>query len=693
VGFGVVVTLAVVALSLLLVSCPEPIDEELMTEVEDDIKPVIALTTPSASTVTYRSTVIFSGTFTDDAVEEGDGLGSISKIQYTVLDHSKLGQQIEEIGSKAISLEKDDFTFDPESGTFGFTLDTTNPDLLTGTQTLTLKIWDKNGNVAEYVLTMNEYPSGPHVEITAPDDLDEYVSEVTLKAQVRNANEDEGLGEIAQITSGDIQVCDVSVKVGSNDAILVGLNDTPDEDGNNFVYSFMTTGETDGIEPVEGDVIVRIIAKDKNGHTTTKSLTLVNDGVGPYIVLDTPEDSSYYDSGVTFSGTITSSRDDTGTYEIASFYYRIGGETFDLYSLEADTETVGTFDTETGEFSFDISLVDTTGTQIVKLVSTDKNENLRELSITLLDDTAGPELTITEPNDGDYYRSSVTFSGSVTTSADDTGLDEVRSLSYKYSGTNQEYIEIYPVSDSSPGTFDDATGEFSIDLSFVDTTGTQIVRFQSEDLNGNTSEVSLTLSDDEKGPEVACIEPIDGSYYRSTVAVTGSVANSSSDSALSEVRSLSWAILGKTEAAELDFTDGSFAFDFSTTAYTGPLKVIVTAEDYNGHLTEKALDLSEYTPGMDVTIATPTDGQPYGSRFTVTGTVFDTPSVATFDELDSLIIWLNSEAGDDNTYEGEDLLSTDSDGEPYFNDGSFRYNYEIPYNTVAAGMDIIIITE
>lgn len=79
--------LAVVSLALL--SCPPPIDEDLLTFAEDSIPPEIELSSPS-NNGTYRSNLKVKGRIIDSSVKSGDAKGKITTAFYAILDNSCL---------------------------------------------------------------------------------------------------------------------------------------------------------------------------------------------------------------------------------------------------------------------------------------------------------------------------------------------------------------------------------------------------------------------------------------------------------------------------------------------------------------------------------------------------------------------------------------------------------------------------
>ena len=75
----VIILLIALTPFITLVSCPLPIDESLVTVVEDEIPPELTIITPKTNSA-YKGTLTITGSLIDSALQEGDNKGFIKSL-------------------------------------------------------------------------------------------------------------------------------------------------------------------------------------------------------------------------------------------------------------------------------------------------------------------------------------------------------------------------------------------------------------------------------------------------------------------------------------------------------------------------------------------------------------------------------------------------------------------------------------
>ena len=131
------------------VSCPTPINRELLLIVEDEIGPALAITSPTANSY-YHGTVHVSGALGDSSSEAGDGLGRIRTLSFAVNDYSPLDRTVtfDAAGNAAVDPPDPTFAWDPATGEFSFDFPSTD---LQSYRVLTFIATDANGEAVFHI--------------------------------------------------------------------------------------------------------------------------------------------------------------------------------------------------------------------------------------------------------------------------------------------------------------------------------------------------------------------------------------------------------------------------------------------------------------------------------------------------------------------------------------------------------------
>jgi hypothetical protein len=193
----IAVAIAAVAAAFVLTACPPPVTPALVNIVQDDIAPVVIITSPGNNS-SFRSVLTVSGTISDSSVAAADLLGELESVRFEVGGAEYLDRTLLFGTDGTITYDPPErpFTsYDPETGEFSVTFSTAEP-LLTGFRQISILATDRKGHETETNITVFAYTDGPAVEITSPVDGDRYESTVTIAGKVTNALGSELVDEI-----------------------------------------------------------------------------------------------------------------------------------------------------------------------------------------------------------------------------------------------------------------------------------------------------------------------------------------------------------------------------------------------------------------------------------------------------------------------------------------------------------------
>ncbi len=238
-------------------------------------------------------------------------------------------------------------------------------------------------------------------------------------------------------------------------------------------------------------------------------------------------------------------------------------------------------------------------------------------------DEIAPAISVFSPDNNSSYRSLLSVAGQVTDSSESEGDNKGRiaSLTYQVLDHSQLSGDVSPAGD----------GIFEFSFATTGLSGTEILVIRAEDWNGNLSEKSLTLHENDEDPFVLIDSPENFTTYRSEVIVQATVQNSDTDTSTAEVSAVTWEVPGSTLTGTIDpvdWEDGTFTFTFFTTnpPLHGTRRVIVTAEDLNAHSSDALVELWDYEDGPYIELTLPEEGSTYPSVINIAGTVADSAS-------------------------------------------------------------------
>ncbi len=544
---------------------PEPQPEALpeiamVEEIPDTLPPGIVIVSPENNSF-YRSSILLTGYVADSHAEPGDGKGEVDRVTLDSTDPT--------IQQRSVSLGED--------GYFSTLIDTSD---VRGSLILTVSAWDTLGNSSEEYIILTEYTGFPLIRLEEPMEGVVYRSSLTVKGIAADAPEN--IGSVKEIRSVTLYIPGV-----------YGPESIPFAEGG-FEQEISLSGVT-------GTITLIGAVEDKNGRKTEQTVTLVDDGVGPGLILMHPENNSLYSGGmVEVSGTVQNSEDDPGVTEVSALSYRIGKD---------DSWRALEF-TGSGQFSFEVDTSGAAGSLSIGIKSEDLNGHATETLLTLQNPGEGPSIDIVSPSEGGIYQSTLQVEGTT---------DGV-TLSYELLGT------------TGKGKADlDRGGGFSFSLDTSGRKGPLVLSLTAEDSLGRFNERTVRLRDDGEGPYFRVSSPRDGDEYGAYIEVQGRIGNSSAErQETSEVSAIVWEVPGIGAKGSGRFRlNGEFSFEIPMLGVTGKQVVNFTAFDLNGNTTEVTLNLVKVEvpegvpPLLDV--ASPEDESFYSNDIVLSGIIADSP--------------------------------------------------------------------
>jgi len=290
--------------AIALTSCFNPINEKIVFAVEDSINPVIVITDPEENSV-YMSQVIIKGNVKDDALESGDNKGSLSSLSVaasTSLSHRGKIEIDSDGGYEADTdfgtISGEDFVYESRDRSFTIKIDTT--EYTSQIMLITITAVDRNGNESKTTrqLTRSE---GPYLELTSPTGS-AYDPKESILIEGKLGNSESQKDKDDELSSLKLQISALGI-----DSTLNTADDTKvrleSRNGDQFL-SYDRENHTfrcnitlwDSEVKNSSNLLLIIIATDKNGNTTRIDKTLIAQAPDPIINTDEPSvfDDHYY---------------------------------------------------------------------------------------------------------------------------------------------------------------------------------------------------------------------------------------------------------------------------------------------------------------------------------------------------------------------------------------------------------------
>jgi hypothetical protein len=478
-----------------------------------------------------------------------------------------------------------------EDGTFGFSYSTRG---FQGHHFLSVRAQSKANRFFEKVIALLEGGNYPGFEITSPLDGSLYAAEVHVSGR-------------SSVEGGPASMDSLSWTLSGGDR---GGQVTVSEQGT-FTFSFPTAGLT-------GEQTLTLRAVNRQGRFAERSLKLRGpveavaevEGVAeaaakaPVIVLTSPADGSAYGSTV-------------GSSLVVEGYLRPAAVIRSLtYRLSGGGEAAGgragelAYNQSTGIFSFELDTEGLSGPQTLELAAVDRDGRPVLAALRLSDGNQGPVIDLTMPENNSFYRTTVSVVGRVGNSLEDPErADKVRSLSCRLLEDPSRQSDI---------AFDPKTGVFSVDFSAMGFRGRQNLEFIAENSLGRRSLITLSLRDGNLRPVLVIDRPQDLGSYGAWVSVSGTLTEAGGGyMPIEALQSLTYLVASAerfdpdTELrGDISFSGNSrFQFLFPGSRLSGPQKVTVKAQAYNGNSGEAVLVLEKGDSDLPSFRALPGDRQ------------------------------------------------------------------------------------
>jgi hypothetical protein len=361
--------LAGAGLALLVAfSCPNPIDDDLLLVVEDDITPSMVISEPLPNSY-YHGDVTVTGTIADSSQQTGDGKGRLLTLSFSVSDASTLDRTVTFAadGNATVSPVDPLFAWDLGTGVFSFSFPS---DDLYGFRILTFVARDLNGNESRQQLALQPYPFGPNLQLDSPDAFDIYDMQVEISGTVTDAP-----GETPP-TADEVREIQWKMSTEPLPHKLV-IDPTNPPPGGIYTSGTFTFDPSDGsfydVYDCSGDrtpLILLVSAWNVNSSSST-TVQLLAPATGPAIVLapratghNPTEYSSMVKPSITVDGTV-----DTTNLNFSLVRYKVvqnpGLALGAFFTPESDGTFSFTFPTTTlaGNLSVEVYAKDNRGTE------------------------------------------------------------------------------------------------------------------------------------------------------------------------------------------------------------------------------------------------------------------------------------------------------------------------------------------
>ena len=311
----ILIYISVLMILFSIMSCPEPITEDVVAKVQDTGSPSIIVSTPSDNSI-YRSSVTFEGQIRDDSS------GSIENFSFNVPNQLIGGGVLINSGNVSQDASEGDtiVSFTPSNGAFSFTFSTIDPDVITANRLLVnLTATDWNGNTSEETITLYENEDGPYIELTGLDNDTVYDgSDIDIEGKVMDfevpAGDPVSVENLKYIKwrlySSPPQTYTISIPPEPPAAGQSTISATEFQNSS-FYYNTETGVFRDVVKTDNqtGSLDFELIAEDLNEHINKLEYTLSDGNYSPGMSLSSTIPSAYTDSVIYFSSSDTLSAD------------------------------------------------------------------------------------------------------------------------------------------------------------------------------------------------------------------------------------------------------------------------------------------------------------------------------------------------------------------------------------------------
>lgn len=416
---------------------------------------------------------------------------------------------------------------------------------------VSLKIGDVEvSSTAAYEWDTAKYPDGSHnIALIALDKAGNTAS-VGLSVIVDNSPP-----EITILTpkngsyiNQDIAI-NASIVEANLEIISVKINGSEVSDA--LPYNWNTSNYSDGSHVIE------VYAIDKASNEASETITVIVDNTPPTIEITTPANNSYI-----------ASREVIVNWN--------AGDNFGIASYEVILDDASPISaTETSETLANL----TEGLHNVEVKAFDLANNSASAFVSFTVDTLPPEISITGVEDGAYYNVSVSANIEVI----DANLNSILAL---------------------------LNGDPYLSGTMITDEGVYLLEVYADDLAGNAAFASLSFVIDKTPPEVSITSPLDGSFVKGIVEITGSATDVNLDA-------VSLSIDGKEVSNILPYSWNTS--NYSDSSYTIEL---IARDQANNSASADVTVIVDNTPPV-VTITDPINKSLVNGTVSIEGSVIE----------------------------------------------------------------------
>jgi len=342
----------------------------------------------------------------------------------------------------------------------------------------------------------------------------------------------------------------------------------PVDNRGRFQFSFPT-------DNLSGDISLRVEASFEGRGVRDTMVKMKDNPEGPYLDIITPGPGDACRSEVMVRGRVWNNTSFPGRADgIKTLEYRITG------TNRGGEVSFGT----AGGYTFFMDTSGLNGALVLQMKATDYRGRIPTDTATLKENVQGPWVRIFEPQNGSFYRSSMTVRGRVADSAD----------SQETTGEIARVRRFLGVPDGGEDVSVDTEGRFEFNLDTRSFPEQTVLTVRATDKNGHSTDAKIMLRDDGIGPSLDIRTPRDNALYEDSIVLEGVVYNRrDSTSPEGEVSALEWTILEVPErTGMIDYTDdGFFRFIIPLEQSTGRLTLEVSARDMHGNRTTEIISL------------------------------------------------------------------------------------------------------
>ncbi|MBN2658879.1 MAG: hypothetical protein JXR86_17625 [Spirochaetales bacterium] len=423
------------------------LSSEVIVELKEDLRgPSIVLETPAAN----------------------QSVGDEIEIRGSLAPAADNAVPVEEISVLKLippGFEKPVYILFESDGSFHYSL---KDFQLEGTGFLTLEAIDKNGHSSRLnVPLVSKAPdivddSPPLVKILSPEPDSLYYSQLDVRGEVYNNSEDRKADRIKDLTWS----------IGGSE----GQNRIEFQNDGSFRFRISTVD-------MNRDLQILFRALGTNDLTGSVILPVKNDKKGPEITLASPVENQYFNNVLKVQGKV---EDYVGSSnEVKSLYWSV--------SSRSDERNLIFFEDD-GSFDFDINTNSLNGKVVFRISAADLNNNISDLSIPLNDGKKPPVIILNKPTSEESYGAGIRISGKIS---------DPYAWNPGFGGMEDLMIRLEPSGPVSEGQIISrrlplsADGSFDSILPVTGQSGNQRLNITAKAKNGNSSEISMILSQSE----------------------------------------------------------------------------------------------------------------------------------------------------------------------------------------------------